>query len=65
MLFRCSGASQPVAVCIVRIELQSSGPLITVTVNRDLAWAAAEPLPAFPNRQLRRLRSPMRFGRSR
>ncbi|MGH3984258.1 MAG: hypothetical protein ACRDST_16630 [Pseudonocardiaceae bacterium] len=35
------------AVCIVRVELQSWGPLITVTVNRDLAWAAAEPATCF------------------
>lgn len=36
------------------------GPLITVTVNRDLAGPPQGRLPAFPNRQPCRLRSPTR-----
>ena len=35
------------AICIVRIEAQSWGPLITVTVNRDVAWTATEPASCF------------------
>ena len=31
------------AVCIIRVERESRGLLITVTVNRDVAEARAEP----------------------
>ena len=32
-----------VAVCIIRVEIESWGPVITVTVNRDIAAASPEP----------------------
>jgi hypothetical protein len=35
------------AVCILRVEVESWGLLITMTVNRDIASGSAEPLIRF------------------
>ena len=35
------------AVCILRVEVESWGLVITMTVNRDIATAAAEPVTRF------------------
>jgi hypothetical protein len=32
----------PIAVCILRVELESWGPVITMTVNRDIASSVTE-----------------------
>ena len=36
-----------VAVCILRVEVEPSRLIITVTVNRDIATAAAQPVAHF------------------
>jgi hypothetical protein len=36
-----------VAVCILRVEVEPSRLIITMTVNRDIATAAAQPVAYF------------------
>jgi hypothetical protein len=42
-------ASRPgrAAVCIIRVEVESWGPVITMTVNHDIATGSAEPVVRF------------------
>lgn len=37
------------AVCILRVEVESSGVIFTMTVNRDITTSTAEPVNHFSN----------------
>jgi hypothetical protein len=47
MLLAMPSRPAHVAVCILRVEVKSWGPVITMTVNRDIATATAEPVTRF------------------